>query len=51
VDARARPAALVIRHGLRAELLRAHADRIDMQSKPGGGSRFYRDLTEIEETP
>ena len=31
------------------ELLRAHADRIDMQSKPGDGSRFYRDPTEIEE--
>jgi ubiquinone/menaquinone biosynthesis C-methylase UbiE len=31
------------------ELLRAHADRIDMQSKPGDGSRFCRDATEIEE--
>jgi ubiquinone/menaquinone biosynthesis C-methylase UbiE len=27
----------------------AHADRIDMHSKPGDGSRFYRDATEIEE--
>ncbi len=31
------------------ELLRAHADRIDIHSKPGDGARFYRDATEIEE--
>src|SRR5205814_8676557 len=26
-----------------------HADRIDVHSQPGDGSRFYRDATEIEE--
>jgi hypothetical protein len=33
------------------ELLRAHTDRTDMHSKPGDGSRFYRDATDIEEQP
>ncbi len=31
------------------ELLRAHADRIDMHGKPVDGSRFYRNVIGIEE--
>jgi hypothetical protein len=40
-----------IRHGVVREVLRAHTDRIDMHSKPGDGSRFHRDATQIEEPP
>ena len=31
------------------ELVRAHADRRDVHTNPGDGSRFYHDATEIEE--
>jgi ubiquinone/menaquinone biosynthesis C-methylase UbiE len=43
VDARAGVAAF------ERELLRAHADRIAVDSKPRDGSRFYRNAVEIEE--
>ena len=49
MDPRARPAAPGSGKAFVPKLLRPHADRIDMYSKPADGSRSCGDATEIEE--